>query len=681
MFAEIILANPARDFDKPYHYLIPEDLPIQIGTQVLIPFGKRLEVGYVVGLVEKADVEKVKPIAKVLSAERFFDEETLARARFISMHYGAFLIKALHLFMPAGMKGEEKAERKRGGVEKIHGRRSDAQSPKLVRGGGQSITIGRHFKPTTYQQAALDLIFECLEKQKSQTILLCGVTGSGKTEVYLQAVAKVLEKGQAAIVLVPEIILTPQLIERFTERFTDHLSILHSDKTVAERQREWQRIKAGQVRVVLGTRTALFSPLKNLGIIILDEEFENTYKSDQSPRYHARTVAEFICRQKNIPLVLGSATPAVESFFNAERGRYQKITLPERIDQRPLPPVTLVDMRAELKRGNRSILSLPLRRAMAAALERKEQVILYLNRLGYFSFVMCRDCGKTVECPQCSVSLSYYKKEEKLVCNRCGKKVSAPVVCPNCQSSAIKFFGSGIQRVEAAVADAFPRARILCLDRQLTDKRGAHAAIYGAFKEGKADVLIGTQLVTKGLDVAQVTVVGAVAADTSLNLPDFRAGERTFQQLTQVAGRAGRHHLPGKVIIQTYLPDHYAIAAAAQHDYPKFYAEEIKMREEAQFPPFVDLIRLIFTAVKESVAAAAAEKIVQALAGKLPKDCEILGPALSPIAKVRGKYRYHIVIKTKDLEACTQALHRQLETIKLPRDVNLAIDVDPQNML
>jgi primosomal protein N' (replication factor Y) len=619
----------------------------------------------------------------------------LSRARFISEHYGSFLIKALHLFMPAGMTNKEKAARKTGTIKSskcVKCAPCDVQRATFGEGVGnlehctlnleQNIKIAAPLIPTVYQQTALDEIFTCLDKQKHQTILLCGVTGSGKTEVYLQAVARALSQGKTAMVLVPEIILTPQLVERFTERFCDHLAVLHSNKTVAERRKEWVRIEAGgEVRVVLGTRTALFAPLKNLGIIVLDEEFENTYKSDQSPRYHARTVAEFICRQNNLPLVLGSATPAVESYFNAEQGRYQKVALPERIDRRPLPPVVLVDMRAELKRGNRSILSNTLRREMAAALSRKEQVILYLNRLGYFSFVLCRNCGKTVECPRCSVSLSYYKKGEKLVCNRCGQRIPVPVVCPNCQSSAIKFFGSGIQRVEAAVADAFPRTRILCLDRQVTDKRGAHAAIYGAFKEGKADVLIGTQLVTKGLDVARVTVVGVVAADTSLNLPDFRAGERTFQQLTQVAGRAGRHHLPGKVVIQTYLPDHYAILAAAQHDYQKFYDEEIKVREEAQFPPFVDLIRLIFAAGKEALAEETAGNFAQKLKPILPKDCVVLGPAQSPIAKVRGKYRYHILIKAKKLKECVRVLRQRLDSMPLPRDVNLTIDVDPQNML
>ena len=670
MYAEVILANPVKGIDKPFHYAIPKDLQLEVGSQVLVSFGRRKDIGYVIGFVEKPEVKKVKPILELLNPARFFDEDSVALARFVADRYLSFFIRALRLTMPPGTKSREKVKR----------RKKKDQRPETGDQRPEEIKIGKHFKPTIYQQEALDLIFSALKNKKAQTILLHGVTGSGKTEVYLQAVAEVLKQGEGAIILVPEIILTPQLVERFTERFSDSMVLLHSGETMKNRQIAWEKVVSGEARVVLGTRTALFAPVKNLGLIVMDEEYENTYKADQSPRYSAKTVAEFISRQKNIPLVLGSATPSLESFYQAQNGDYAAVELPKRIDDRPLPPVKVVDMREEIKTRNFSVLSRFLRSAIQGALSRKEQIILFMNRLGYFTFVMCRDCGKIVECPRCSVSLSYYKNQEKLVCNRCGFQAKAPLVCPNCQSANIKFFGSGTSRIEKEVSDIFPKARILRVDSQTVKRSGAHNAIYGAFKEGKADVLIGTQLVTKGLDVANVTLVGVVAADTSLNLPDFRAAERTFQQLTQVAGRAGRHRLPGKVIIQTYMPEHYAIIAAAKHDYFSFYQEEEKNRKEADFPPFCQLVRIVLSSEIEKEAEEAAKSLSQNLCEVMKKE-QVLGPAKAPIARLRGRFRYHILVKSQNIDEANQSIKKAFQNTSLKDTVNVIFDVDPQNMM
>lgn len=521
---------------------------------------------------------------------------------------------------------------------------------------------------TEHQEKALELI----NNSPKQTILLYGVTGSGKTEVYLRVIAQVLEKKQSAIALVPEISLTPQLIRRFRDRFCDHIAVLHSGLTIKERDQEWQKAAEGKAQIVLGTRSAIFAPLSNLGLVVLDEEYETTYKQEKNPRYHARDIAE----QLGVTVVLGSATPSIETFYKTQTGIYQMATLPERIDNRPLPPVEIIDMRKE----KAWLLSKKLRQEIKETLSRDEKVILFLNRRGYFTSAQCKECGSTVECPKCSVALVYHVAVKKLICGHCGFAAEAQVICPNCQKASISFHGIGTQRIENEVAQVYPQAKIIRLDRDVVVKRGSHEISFAAFAEGDANVLIGTQLVTKGMDVASVTLVGVVSADTSLNLPDFRAAERTFQQLTQVAGRAGRHHLPGKVIVQTFNPDHYAIKFAAHHDYEGFYKEEIKEREELFYPPFSRLINLTILSKDEKKANKLAEDLAKLI--NLPQGkYQLLGPAPAPIAKIRGQYRYFILLKGENIDLLRGAAGAALKKLVRPLDVRISVDIDPLEML
>jgi primosomal protein N' (replication factor Y) len=670
MYAEVILSKVSRGIDKIFHYSIPVELAgkVEVGHQVLIPFGKRREIGYVVGFVEKAEVKKVKDILKVTSEQPIFTEKQVELARWMADYYCSFFLTALRLVMPPGTGRLESRELK---VEsrKREKKKEKLESPKA------DYKMADALKPTAEQETALKEIKAAVDQNKPEKILLYGITGSGKTEVYMQAIAHVLDKGRSAIVLVPEISLTPQLIQRFSNRFGDHIAVLHSHLTQKQRAEEWRRVAAGEARIILGARSAIFAPVKELGLIVVDEEFETTYKQDKSPRYHARTIAFYLAEQHRAAVILGSATPSIETYFHAEKGEYQKLLLSKRIDDRPLPPVEIIDMR---KKGN-FLLSEKLRQELKNTLEKGEQAILFINRRGFFTFVLCRECGFAIECPQCSISLAYHSDERKVRCNRCGFSADAPAICPRCHSSSIKYFGIGTQRIEKEVADVFSSARILRYDRDSVSKRGSHEAFFAAFAEGKADVLIGTQMVTKGMDVAKVTLVGVVSADTALNLPDFRSGEHTFQLLTQVAGRAGRHHLPGKVIIQTYQPDNYVIRSAVSHDYDGFYKQEIKHREELGYPPFSRLISILISGAEIKKVV----KITEDLEGFLKKRISqgILGPAPAVIPRLRGEWRYHILLKGNDLEKMRTAVAETLEKIVVPSEIKVVVDVEPMSML
>ncbi len=662
MFAEVVLSRVSRDIDRIYHYRIPKGLEAKagVGSQVLIPFGRRREIGYIVGLLEKTEVKGIKEIIRVTSEYPLFTKEQVGLARWLSEYYYCFFITALRCVMPPGGKNPK----------------SQIQNPKQIPNPKfQILNAKTPPKPTEEQQKALDAIKVAVDQERPEKFLLYGITGSGKTEVYLQAIAYVLEKGKSAIALVPEIGLTPQLIQRFRERFQDYIAVLHSDLTVKQRVLEWQRIASGEARIALGTRSAIFAPVRDPGLIVIDEEYEITYKQEKSPRYHVREVAFRLSELHGAVVVMGSATPSIETYYRAEKGEYQKLVLPKRIDERPLPPVEIVDMRKEKEHA----LSKTLRKELKDTLSKGEQAILFLNRRGFFTFVMCRDCGFSIECPKCSVSLTYHSGDRKLRCNRCGFSSEAPIICPRCHGSSIKYFGSGTQRIEKEVAEIFPAARILRYDRDTVSKRGSHEVFFSAFAEGKADVLIGTQMVTKGLDVANVTLVGVVSADTSLKLPDFRAAEHTFQLLTQVAGRAGRHHLPGKVIIQTYVPEHYAIQAAAKHDYESLYLQEIEHRGELGYPPFSRLISLLITGPDPKKTAKVSEDLEKFLRKRLRDG--VLGPAPAAIPKLRGEWRYRILLKGEGLNKIRDAAAVTLEKVVVPSPIKVAVDVDPMNML
>jgi len=564
-------------------------------------------------------------------------------------------------------------------------------------------------KFTLDQEVAWQQIAQALESAKGQVFLLHGVTGSGKTEIYLRTLAKVLEQGGQGIVLVPEISLTPQTIRRFAARFPDRLAVLHSRLSAGERYDEWRRIRAGLADVVIGPRSAIFAPLPRLRLLVLDEEHAWTYKQLEMPCYHARDVALKLAELVGALVILGSATPDLTSYYRAQRGEYTLLQLPQRImghqrsieqqrkrfhiSDRPdhvktlgpeyedarymeLPPVQVVDLRAELRAGNRSIFSRALQQAMQVALAAGEQVILFLNRRGAATFVMCRDCGHVMKCPGCEVPLTFHLDHNDLLCHHCNYQCSVPTCCPQCGSKRIKFFGIGTQKVEQLVRKRFPRARVLRWDRDVTGTKGAHEEILAQFVNHQADVLVGTQMIAKGLDLPLVTLVGVVTADTALHLPDFRASERTFQILTQVAGRAGRSILGGKVIIQTYAPQHYCIQAASRHDYEGFYRRELEFRREQGYPPFNRLVRLLFTHTSARRCEEEAQKLRHLLDDRIAQlgmpNVDLIGPAPCFISRLRGRYRWQIVLRGSD-------------PTKLLAGLSLAlgwqVDVDPVSLL
>lgn len=529
------------------------------------------------------------------------------------------------------------------------------------------------------------------------TFLLHGVTGSGKTEVYMQAMAEVLENGKSVIALVPEISLTPQTASRFVGRFGERVALLHSRLSDGERYDQWHRIQKGEADIVIGPRSAIFAPVQALGMLIIDEEHSDSYKSDNAPRYHAREVAQKRSELANCPVLLGSATPSLESFHQAKNGSYRLLSLPNRVFDRKMPDVHIVDMRTEFKKGNRTIFSDRLRSSIEERLVRREQIILFLNRRGHSTYVFCRTCGYVERCDNCSISLTYHRETQRLVCHHCGSKRPTHPTCPQCSSDAIRFFGAGTEAVEQEVRKAFPKAKVRRFDADSTARKNAHQQILAEFEQQKIDILIGTQMVSKGLDFPNVTLVGVIAADTALNLPDFRASEQTFSLLTQVAGRSGRAELEGKVVIQTYMPEHYCIAAAQNHDYLDFYRQEVEARGELQYPPFSHVAVLLLRGTDEKEVIDTAH-VVRSQLEIWQTDqehtsrvhdieapaVEILGPAPAPLAKIERKFRWHLLLRSPTAEKIGQLLKHLTDdppaTIK-SKAIEFVIDIDPTNTL
>ena len=548
----------------------------------------------------------------------------------------------------------------------------------------QGITPSYPLTLTAAQESALGCIRSNLRqpaagRRSPVVFLLHGVTGSGKTEVYLQALEEVVKLGKRGIVLVPEISLTPQTIERFASRFPHRVAVLHSKLSLGEQFDEWQRIRDGEFEVVIGSRSAIFAPQPDLGLIVLDEEHEWAYKQQDTPRYHAREVAIKLAELTGAVVILGSATPDVETFYHAQRGDYHPLQLPERVTPSEgslLPQVEVVDLRDELKAGNRSIFSRSLSQAIAKAVVNREQVILFLNRRGGATFVQCRNCGFVLRCKRCEVTLTHHLAEDVLVCHQCNYKMPVPQICPRCLSRRIKFLGIGTQKLGQEAGYTFPQARLLRWDRDVTKRKYSHQEILGKFRAHEADILIGTQMIAKGLDLPLVTLVGVVSADTGLNLPDFRAGERTFQLLTQVAGRAGRGPLGGQVIIQTYSPEHYAIQAAAKHDYALFYDKEIAYRRQLHNPPFTRLAILVYTHTNDALcqreAARMKRLLIEARDSRGVADLNLIGPAPAFIHRLRGRFRWQLILRGSGLSAF-------LSSIPIPR--GWTIDIDPVGLV
>lgn len=525
------------------------------------------------------------------------------------------------------------------------------------------------------QQTACEKI---IEAKKQETFLIHGVTGSGKTEIYLQTIEAKLKEGKEAIVLVPEISLTPQMVERFKSRFGSEVAVLHSALSSGEKYDEWRKIERKEARVVVGARSAVFAPFENLGIIIIDEEHEASYKQEDNPRYHARDVAIWRAMKYQCPVVLGSATPSLESFARAKKGVYTLIELPSRVNDRAMPEVNVVDMREELRKENRTEFSTELLEKIKDRIAKKEQTVLMLNRRGYSSFVMCRDCGYVVECPNCDISQTYHQASNKMKCHYCGHEEAVPKKCPSCEGEHIRYFGTGTQKVEESLTKLIPEARVIRMDVDTTRTKGAHEKLLRSFRNHEADILLGTQMIAKGLDFPDITLVGVLNADTMLHLPDFRASERTFQLLTQVSGRAGRHERTGEVVVQSYNPEHYSIEFAKKHDFIGFYHHEMQLRKMGAYPPFYYLTMINVSDENEMKAIRTIQEMVNFLRGKLGPEAVILGPVPSTIARIKNKYRYQCIIKYKIEPNIKQELKTLITHYQKDQQKGLTINIDVQ---
>jgi len=534
------------------------------------------------------------------------------------------------------------------------------------------------------QKNAIQPIKEKIANHEHEVFLLHGVTGSGKTEIYLQAIDDVIQKGEEAIVLVPEISLTPQMVTRFKGRFGSMVAVLHSALSNGERYDEWRRIHQKEVKVVVGARSAVFAPFENLGIIIIDEEHETTYKQEDQPRYHARDVAIQRGKTHHCPVVLGSATPTLESFARAKKDVYHLATLSKRTNDKSMPEVEVVDMRAELHAGNRTMFSRSLKQKIEERIEKGEQTVLLLNRRGFSTFVMCRDCGHVKECPHCDIALTFHKKNNRLKCHYCSKEEPMPETCPACTSELIRYFGTGTQRVEESLIAEIPEATIIRMDVDTTRRKGAHEKLLTQFSNQEANILLGTQMIAKGLDFPNVTLVGVLSADSMLHLPDFRSSEKTFQLLTQVSGRAGRHDLPGEVVVQTYTPDHYSIELASTYDFYTFYEQEMRTRRTFRYPPYVFLTLMTVTHEDKSKAIETTQRIVQLLLQHVQKDTVILGPTPSPISKIKDRYRYQCMIKYRHepnlRKLINQILDQFFKEIQ-KKDLQIIVDMQPYQLM
>lgn len=538
--------------------------------------------------------------------------------------------------------------------------------------------------PTGEQAHALTILKDHLDTGTFQETLLHGITGSGKTEVYLQLISHCFELGKKAILLVPEISLTPQMVERFVSRFGERVAVMHSRLSLGERFDQWKLIRDGKVDVVVGARSAVFAPIDNLGLIIIDEEHEGSYKSESLPRYNAKEVARKRCEINGCLLVYGSATPSVETYYRAESGKIQLLEMKNRPRTAVLPKVELVDMRIELENGNKTPFSTRLVEELEKNRENKQQSILFLNRRGFSTFVICRDCGYTMKCPECSIALTYHSKSNRLICHYCGFTVQNPSICPSCKSENIRYFGIGTQKIEEEVKKRIPGSSVIRMDTDTIGYKNAHEEILNRFKNENINIMVGTQMIAKGHDFPNVTLVGVLAADSMLNTGDYRSSERTFQLLTQVSGRAGRGSIGGRVIIQTYNTDEYSIIAACKHDFSAFYKQEILIRRRLDYPPFTNIAVVTFTGRRDRAVFEVAKSIKPELSEECPDDFMVLGPSRCPIPKIANKYRWRLVIKGRDLEALIDRLTDMSDKVwkkYRDEDVSMSIDINPYNML
>ncbi|MEC8928908.1 MAG: primosomal protein N' [Verrucomicrobiota bacterium] len=724
---------------KEFDYLIPPDLDgrVEVGTRVKVPFGRRQVLGCVTGLAEESTHDSLKPILKVIGAQSLVTPRVLELARWMAEYYCCAPETALKSVLPDAVRKEQEGWRERlfvrmlpvnGGEPELTRRqaevfhvieehRSIAMQELLRLTGTTAQTVRRledkglvevapqiserdpyanaQIIPTqpldlnAEQAEALRQILASMDGEEKKTFLLNGVTGSGKTEVYLQAIAHALELGKGAIVLVPEISLTPQTVERFKARFSSGpqqtlVAVLHSHLSAGERHDEWHKIRQGRARIVIGARSAIFAPVEPLGLVVVDEEHEHSYKQEEAPRYHARDVAVVRGQREGAVVVLGSATPSLESFYNVERGKYAVLELRHRADDKRMPVVRVQDMRTECRKDKGvPIFSTRLKEAIRNRLENGEQTILFLNRRGFATSMQCPECGFVAECPNCSLSLTYHRREQALRCHICGHGARAPGQCPECRSRAIRFHGLGTEKVEDVLGKLFPDAAIRRMDSDTLKRKEDYRRILGDFRRGKIDILVGTQMIAKGLHFPRVTLVGIVYADTGLHLADFRAGERTFQLLTQVAGRAGRGDVEGEVIVQSFTPFHPAIQFARRHDFAGFYDAEMEFRGQLKYPPYTRAAMLTLRGRNEEKVAFSAEHLKKAIEpmARAISDLVLAGPAPAPLLRAEAFYRYQIMLRTGQMSALSRRLAEVTAGLSLPEEVTLTVDIDPMNLM
>ncbi len=730
-FAEIVFPVSLKQI---FSYRIPKTLEglLQPGMRCSVSFGRRQTVGLITGITTKAPVhiKNIKPIDSLLDTVPSLTPDLLQLGAWIADYYYCSLGEALFAMLPTGYRKNPKAflelnaeaeqsvvedllekmgplrgvhweslnggrvpltARTRGlaealkqaslGVLRLKGIPDTSRAKKTIRTAGTAAIPELHFQ----QQAAFTAIKRAIEGGDFKTFLLQGVTGSGKTEVYLRAISEVIAKGQQAIVLIPEIALTPQTVERFTGRFGNQVAVLHSRLSTGERTYEWQRIALGEAKVAVGARSALFAPASNLGLIVVDEEHESSYKQEDAPRYHARDAAVKRAQICKVVALLGSATPSLESVHNARLGKYQLLSMPERVNKKPLPRIKAVDLRAEWKvRGeDRPVLSLALREAIRDTLDKKEQALLFLNRRGFNTVTLCMKCGEQVHCPSCSIPLTYHRGAKPgLLCHYCNWTGPIPEKCAGCGDGPIQQVGLGTERLEEELKTGFPHARIERMDLDTTRRQGSHEDILNRFRRHETDMLVGTQMIAKGHDFPGVTLVGVVGADVGLALPDFRASERVFQLLVQVAGRAGRAEKEGIIYLQTFHPEHVSILSAIRHDTQGFWEKELELRKDLGYPPFMKLGLLVYRAKDEKKAHMAADKAAEILKREA-RNCgvEIVGPAPAGIFKLRGHYRFQVMMKSAKPQVLRQLLQSLDSRYQTPRGVFRVVDLDPQSML
>lgn len=730
LYAEVIINSEALEIDRPFTYKVPEEFnnEIKIGQIVKVPFGKgnKTSEGFILNLKNDDNIKfKTKNIAAILVKDPVIDEDDINLIEFLREKTLCKYIDAFRLLIPVGIMKGAKAKKKRVIVLKNEDL-SNIKNPdgykkiiEFFKTNSGKYTKSELINEHSISQYKLNKLIEnevlsieeesvfryndrVYNKDSAKTLtieqeniireyinsddkmfLLKGVTGSGKTEVYMKLVERVLLEGKSAIILVPEIALTPQMIERFKGRFGVNVALFHSKLSDGERFDEWFRVKEGKAKVIVGARSAIFLPAKNLGLIIIDEEHENTYKSEQNPKYQTKEVAEYLSELKGCKVILGSATPSIETYYRALTGEMKLLELNSRVDNKAMPPMKVIDMRNELKGGNKSLFSRELFIAIQERLKRKEQIILFLNRRGFSTFVSCRSCGYVFKCDECDISMTYHKNG-LLICHYCGKTKREPRECPKCHSKYVKFFGAGTQRVEEEVKKYFNNVRILRMDVDTTRDKHSYERIYNTFKNGEADILIGTQMVSKGLDFKNVTLVGILAADMSINIPDYRAAERTFQIITQVAGRAGRGDKQGEVLIQTYTPQHYSLQYAVNYDYEGFYEKEFTVRAMMKYPPFGKLLLINGTSKKEDLLKNFMHKITMMIKPLVENclDIEILGPIPCMISKVKENYRWQIVIKGEFDSYFSKNIKEILydENKNVYNDIRISMDINPNNL-